>query len=280
MSFVALGDYGADESAFSARQFQKVLAAVPNLKSNILPEPLSLSSAIPGPSENRIAFTVSQTVNFSITIVLPDNFLPIRIHQVPFLVVDQEMDKLLLGGPLLKKRGFDLKSHLESVSQVVNEKRFEGPNTGEILLARATFTVMRYNSVDDDPIEFPEAADATISLDYPAEIDNAFSRIREDTIKNKISRQGEHCLAGFLQNFRSVFCIKLGPDPPANVTPLAIKPKADDKPFGSPQRRYAPPQRAFISSTIRRLEEVGAVVKNPAARWVSPVLAVPKAGSK
>ena len=171
VSFVALGDYGADESALSAKQFQKVLSAVPNLKSDILPEPLSLSSAIRGSSENRIAFTASQTVDLSITIVLPETYLPIRIHQVPFLVVDQEMDEIFLGRPLLKKLGFDLKSHLESVGQVVNEKSFEEPNTGAILLTRAKFTGMRYNSVDDDPIALPEAAGANIGLDDPAEID-------------------------------------------------------------------------------------------------------------
>lgn len=65
-------------------------------------------------------------------------------------------------------------------------------------------------------------------------------------------------------------------DPPENVEPLRIQPKKNAKPFKSPQRRYAPPQRAFISHIINKLEKIGAVFKNPSARWASPALEVPK----
>ncbi len=51
------------------------------------------------------------------------------------------------------------------------------------------------------------------------------------------------------------------------------------RPYRSPQRRYAPLQREFISQTVKELEAVGAVYKNPAAKWASPALAVPKPGS-
>lgn len=38
-------------------------------------------------------------------------------------------------------------------------------------------------------------------------------------------------------------------------------------------------QREFINRTVKELEQVGAIYKNPTARWASPALAVPKPGS-
>ncbi len=51
------------------------------------------------------------------------------------------------------------------------------------------------------------------------------------------------------------------------------------KPYRSPQRRYAPFHRDFIIKTVKELEKVGAIYKNPSALWASPALAVPKPGT-
>ena len=40
----------------------------------------------------------------------------------------------------------------------------------------------------------------------------------------------------------------------------------------------APKQRALIESTVRRIEKIGSVLRNPAAKWAIPALAVPKPG--
>lgn len=82
-----------------------------------------------------------------------------------------------------------------------------------------------------------------------------------------------------LSEYRDVFRIKLGHDEPANVEPLTIQCLPGARPFKTPQRRYAPLQTAFINSTIRDLERVGAVRFNPSAKWASPALAVPKPGT-
>lgn len=90
---------------------------------------------------------------------------------------------------------------------------------------------------------------------------------------------GHARLQRLLQKLRDVFRIKLGRDEPARVLPLAINPAENTKPHRSPQRRYARAQREFIAKTIRELETVGAIYKNPASRWASPALAVPKPGT-
>lgn len=45
------------------------------------------------------------------------------------------------------------------------------------------------------------------------------------------------------------------------------------------QRRYTQDQKAFISHTIRELENFGAIYRNETAKWANPALAVPKPGS-
>ena len=79
-----------------------------------------------------------------------------------------------------------------------------------------------------------------------------------------------------MDQFREVFRIKLGRDPPASVRPLQIALKAKAGVRRASQRRYAPPQHDFICSTIKKLEKVGAVYKNPTSQWASPALAVAK----
>lgn len=90
---------------------------------------------------------------------------------------------------------------------MVHEKSFEELKTGEILLARATFTGMRYNSVDDDPIELPQAAGTNIGLEDLGVVEKALYRIMEEANSNKVSKQEQHRLAGILQTFRTVFHI-------------------------------------------------------------------------
>ena len=43
---------------------------------------------------------------------------------------------------------------------------------------------------------------------------------------------------------------------------------------------YGPAQTAFIETTIKNLEPIHAVYKNPTAKWASPALAVPKPGTE
>jgi len=99
-------------------------------------------------------------------------------------------------------------------------------------------------------------------------------------VRNGLSPHGQERVTSMLRKYRDVFRIKLGPDPPAKVAPLRIKIKEEARPYRSPQRRYAPPQHAFISTTVQKLEAVGAVYKNPKARWASPALAVAKPGKE
>jgi hypothetical protein len=83
-----------------------------------------------------------------------------------------------------------------------------------------------------------------------------------------------------LQDFREIVRIRLDKDPPAKIPPIKAQLKSQLKPVKETQRRYAPAQRAFLSTTIKKLESLGAVCANPTSLWASPALAVPKEGSE
>lgn len=71
-----------------------------------------------------------------------------------------------------------------------------------------------------------------------------------------MSSDGVVTVEALLQEYRDIFRIKLGPDPPAKVEPLRIQMRANCKPFRSTQRRYAAPQRDFIASIIKHLTKI------------------------
>ena len=128
-------------------------------------------------------------------------------------------------------------------------------------------------------LNFPERIAAGIGKDSDEDIDKAFETIKSNAQEGGIYESGLYRLDAILQKYRGVFRIKLGPDPPADVPPLTITLAENSTPYRSPQRRYSQQARVSIIRTIRELEAVGAVYKNPSLRWASPVLAVPKPGS-
>lgn len=115
--------------------------------------------------------------------------------------------------------------------------------------------------------------------DKPEDIDEAIKdtidRAKKEGMSDAEIIEAEKLLVEFKDSFR----IKLGPDPPENVEPYEVSLAEGAKPFRKTQRRYATHQRAFIGSTMRCLEKLGAVVKKHSAKWASPALAVPKPGT-
>ena len=95
-----------------------------------------------------------------------------------------------------------------------------------------------------------------------------------------MSETGLKRASALLREFRDIFRIKLGPDPPAKVEPLCITLNENARPVRCTQRRYGPAQRAFIASTIKILEDVKAVYVNAKARWAGPALVVLKPGTE
>jgi len=274
---VALGDYGADFSAISQDMAAKVLSSDPKVEFKKFDKPMELECAFK--TDSSVKFTASRSVALAITIVLPGSNIPVRIRGIEFIVVDQPMDEVLLGRPFLKAIGFDLNRHLENVRNEVHNKDISKQKINNAKMSAMSYKGLAYQSTDDDPIELPEALSAGIGKDSKESIDSAFAKMLSAAKENGISTDGHTRLSKMLEDYRDIFRIKLGPDEPAQVDPLRITPVEGAHPYRSQQRRYCPQHRDFINRTIRELEDVKAIYKNPKSRWASPALAVTKPGS-
>ena len=274
---MALGDYGSDVSAIDNRTFDRILLASPNVNVKNLDDSVRLLTAFD--DETTKSYSATRSVILSIVIHLPGSNIPVRIRGVEFLVVDQQMDETLLGRPFLNRIGFNLEDHLKHVRHAINNKHISDINPREVKIASAKYQGLTYMAIDDDPIELPDCISAGIGVDTEESISNAFSLILEKAKSNGITQKGLEKLSALLKEHQNSFRIKLGKDPPADVPPLVVTPFANAKPYRAPQRRYAPQHCDFINRTIKELEAVGAIYKNPSSLWASPALAVPKPGS-
>jgi hypothetical protein len=78
--------------------------------------------------------------------------------------------------------------------------------------------------------------------------------------------------------FKDVFRLKLGAEPPANVKPLVIELCEGAEPVRMSARKYDPPQMKFMRDKIRELEELGLVYKNTGAERSNPPLKLSNLG--
>jgi hypothetical protein len=93
-----------------------------------------------------------------------------------------------------------------------------------------------------------------------------------------MSQDGVQSFRQLVTKSRDVLRLKIGADPPANVSPLAIKLRDGAEPVRVSARRYAPPQLNFMRDKIRKLEELGLVNKNIGAERASPPIVLPNPG--
>lgn len=275
---VALGDSGATFNAIPKTLFEKVIKVNKHIKRSQLPKPIELQNAITD-TNIESSLTASSKCEIPITICIPGSELPVRIRNVEFIVVDQDMSEVLLGRPLLKAIGFDFDEHLRKVQHEINGKSMRELNQEQAEAKSLKYNGTVYRDCGDDPVKPPTILAANFGKDSDAEIDNCLNRMVNEALQNGMSSKSVGKLRSILKEHKSCFRLKLGSDPPANVRPLNVELKLDIKPIKSPQRRYGPQQREFIIKTIKELEKIGAVYYNPNAKWGSPALAVPKPGT-
>lgn len=275
---IALGDSGADESALP-----RAVLYENGLLSKI--EPLKDKLLIETASSDQPKLTCVGYAHLNLTINLPCG--PLRLRKVKFLVVQEKMSEILLGRPLLKSLGIDIEKQLERVQKKLGNVMF-GPNAqlfSEIEKTPdnpkiAAYKGLWYDEEENDPVPPIDTATAKLGCDTEEEINEAFDKILSTAKEAGLSPAGLKRGEKMLNKHRNVFRIKLGNDKPADIEPMRIKMVPGATPVRATQRKYAPKQACFISSTVRKLEKLGVVRKNPGARWASPALAVPKPGTE
>jgi hypothetical protein len=111
--------------------------------------------------------------------------------------------------------------------------------------------VLFYSDIpDDDPIDYQ---DIDVGQGSPKELADAIEGLLTSAEQTSMSRDGVQSLRQLVTEFKDVFRLKLGADPPANVKPLVIRLRDSAEPVRMSARKYAPPQPKFMRDKIREL---------------------------
>lgn len=279
---IARGDDGADYSCIP----RSVLKDLTQLGKKPIEQKLNRTICLEGATTKQ-KIKAKSIVIADVTLQL--SCAPLRLRNTEWLVLEDDMSEILLGKPLLKALGIDVDDYLEANRSVLHNKTFNTDLLAQINSASnasgkaarlSCYSGLTAENADPDLIEPLPSAGAAMGEDTEDEIQDAFRKMIQNAKDREMSQKGLQSLRELLQEFRDIFRIRLGKDDPAKIPPMEVKLKVGAKPVKSHQRRYAPAQRAFLSSTVKKLETLGAVRANPTSRWASPALAVPKSGAE
>ena len=178
------GDSGSDFNAISSSTLEKVKEAKSSIKTEPFEKPIELHGAF---KTDKVKFTASGKAKLTFTLYLPGTNVPVRVHGVYFIIVDDTMDEILLGRPFLEAIGFDLNDHLQRVHKLIHEKNIGDINTEKNKLATAQYQGLAYMAADDDPIELPACIAAAIGEDSDDLITKAFDKVLSQSNSNGVS---------------------------------------------------------------------------------------------
>jgi hypothetical protein len=112
----ALPDLGADENILPRSVLEALESKGSFLPMRTLKGPIVFELAVKG---EGMATEVKQQAQLTVELQLSAG--PLRLRNVQWLVVEQEMDEVLLGRPLLNELGIDAPTHLASVRDMFQD---------------------------------------------------------------------------------------------------------------------------------------------------------------
>jgi hypothetical protein len=126
----------------------------------------------------------------------------------------------------------------------------------DVLQSNVKFASLREQALfyadipDDDLIDYH---DVDVGQGSPEELADAIEGLLTSAEQAGMSLDDIQSLRQLVTEWKDVFRLKLGADPPANVKPLVIKLRDGAEPVLMSARKYAPPQLKFMRDKIREL---------------------------
>lgn len=96
--------------------------------------------------------------------------------------------------------------------------------------------------------------------------------------ENGLPMHLHHTLPAPVDEYRDVFRLRIGSDPPADIPPMKVILKRDAVRVRVNVRRHAPPRRLFLRNKLDELQSLGLIYANNAYQWASAPLVVPQQG--
>jgi len=285
-----MADQGSDVNILTPDVFKKVCEAGTKLRVTNLDRTRNYGTvdktAAPLPCSRRIKTDVLLRSRHGENLVL---------RNIEWLVSDKPVDCTLIGRHVLRALGLDNRVLLAvacdrfkgdvDIDAILPPNKMPDPTAGTIhsLLQHRDFefgsTFHSQGATEEDKLE-----DSDIYIDLGDDPEEALDKALADRIQqaraNGMSEDGCRKLSLLLEENRSVFRIRLGKSPPADVQPMRVRLLPNSKPVRVKARRYSPEQRAFMEKYADKLLEMQFAQVLPTASWQAAPLIVPKPGSK
>lgn len=209
--------------------------------------------------------------------------------------------EIVLGNPLLKRMGLDVKQFLADNIGHVSSIDFSGNpledppakvgKLGQKLQQLWEFSENENSSLgkvgsfeyknsfplkDDDDIKYK---DVDVGEQDEEELQEAIQRMI-DRATESLPTHLHNDLKDLVNEFKDIFLIKLGNDPPVCVPPMKIEFEEAERPVKVRQRTYSPEQSEFLKNKVKELTEVGFIERNHTSKWACAPLVVPKPGNE
>ena len=126
---------------------------------------------------------------------------------------------------------------------------------------------MTYRDNDDDSIIPPIDLSDQFGHDDPDDISKLLDDRFSDSKINGIIDRGCKLLRDIIEDYRSLFGVKLVTHAPEKVEPCQVQLKPNAKPFKATQHRYGPQQYSFITSTTKILRKSNPYISTRILYW-------------
>ena len=199
---------------------------------------------------------------FLADIVILTSAGPVTVRRHWVHVLDCDMPEVLLGRPLLLCLGIDI----DFLLLRLGEQRIDITDN--------------YHVTDDhDMLKESEFEDVPrLGSLHQDDIDSALKSAVNDALAEGAPESFIGVLSVLLTDYRDIFRVQLGPDPPVDIDPVRIELLESAVPFLCKPRRSPPLHSKFLLDHFQQLIEFGYVYPNPQSEWASPVFCVPKSG--
>jgi hypothetical protein len=243
-------DSGADETCIGKHHLRKILALGGSVTVKNLEQPFSLSVAF---SKGAVAVQESAILNLSFITCAGK----MKLRNVPAsVIIDDTLDELIIGRYLLEKLGLDPTKHLLDLSKEdLTIDCTDTPSLGNGSISLLLSGDKSYKEENLDPV----GPEIDIGVDSTMEIDAAFSLMISKAVEAGFPGESLPKLEELLEEFRDIWRLKLGTDPPVKVPPMKVILKQNAIPVLCKSRRYPPNHRLYMREHVNELVQFGLV---------------------
>lgn len=276
-------DSGADENLVSRKMVRHVQERNAPILLNMLGERRVLCLA-----DGVGTLTVIAQVTLDVKLQTKKG--PLTLRDVTCLVTMEDLPEMILGQPALLDAGVDVVQMLEDLAleQVEMFSDEEEMMIRRVMEQETPLDMLSSARAGEIPVDHPDFGDdledrlCEVGNGYndPEELCKALDNLVGEARSNGLTLHEAQQLQELLEEFKDVFRVTLGKDPPVKVEPMQVGLntlcQGGIKPVKVPTRRYSYVHRRFMQEETERQIALGLARRNSHSEWASAPFCVPK----